>query len=868
MNRFKQLGFSVVVAGMLIGCGGSSSSDTSSSATLIDDFVQGVKVVYSNGSADAYTDANGNFPYTDGSVEFYVGDVKLGTVTAVPVDGKIFLQDIIGVPRTDTSNADVIKLGRFLQSLDSDPSTDAIEIDQTNFDLFEDPNDTQTDLLDSGTVVDTLLGNAGFSGKAIVSEEKARRHIENILEFHGVASTTPATLTFDDQASNISDGDTNVDIEADFELVFNDDIPRQYLTDSYFILTNDSDNSTVAVEFDTEIDSNGNFVVTITPLADLDNSTNYTLTIKNTIKNYAGTDIDLGGTTDKVITFSTEAAANLAPVANAGADQTVTSGTSVTLDASSSSDSDGTIASYSWAEGSTVLSTNSSFSKSDFSVGTHNITLTVTDDDGATSTDDVIVTVNAAANVIPVANAGADQTVTQGSTVTIDGSASSDSDGSIVSYQWMEGSTLLSNNASFTKSDFTVGTHTLALTVTDNNNGVHTDTVTITVNAAPAGGNTGGNTTNNPLIIDIDTTKAPLSYATNNSNTTDTEFSIKNTHIGSILSIDCENDGTQETTSLAYNTIYTCTYPSAGSYQVSIKEEAKNDSNYVGSALSFLDSNNKKETHKIVQVSSWGDIEWSNMQRLFAYANNLTGIASNAGVPNLTRATSLYGLFQYASSFNADLNLWNVSNIERMDFLFSGATSFNGNISSWDVSKVTNLAYTFFNASSFNQDISGWDVSSVQSMSWLFNNASSFNQYIGGWNVSSVLDMGRMFTNATAFNQDIGAWDVSSVTTMESMFQGALAFNQDISRWDVSNVTNMSMMFFGSNNSSSSFNQPIGAWDISSVTNISSMFQNATVFNQDLSNWMNTKNSSLSVNRGMYSWSGMSTANQATFPVD
>jgi len=85
---------------------------------------------------------------------------------------------------------------------------------------------------------------------------------------------------------------------------------------------------------------------------------------------------------------------NHQPVANAGADQNVTQGDSVTLDASGSSDSDGTISSYAWKEGSTVLSTSASFSKSDFTVGVHTITLTVTDNDGATDSDTVVVTVS------------------------------------------------------------------------------------------------------------------------------------------------------------------------------------------------------------------------------------------------------------------------------------------------------------------------------------------------------------------------------------------------------------------------------------------------------------------------------------------
>lgn len=77
------------------------------------------------------------------------------------------------------------------------------------------------------------------------------------------------------------------------------------------------------------------------------------------------------------------------PTANAGSDQSgVITGTNVTLNASASTD-DGSITSYVWKEGSTTLSTSVSFSKNDFSIGTHVITLIVTDNDGLKSVDTV-----------------------------------------------------------------------------------------------------------------------------------------------------------------------------------------------------------------------------------------------------------------------------------------------------------------------------------------------------------------------------------------------------------------------------------------------------------------------------------------------
>lgn len=68
-------------------------------------------------------------------------------------------------------------------------------------------------------------------------------------------------------------------------------------------------------------------------------------------------------------------------------------------------------------------------------------------------------------------------------TVTLDGSASFDPDGTIVSYQWHEGDTLLGNTAAL-QTDLAVGEHVLTLTMTDDDGLLATDTVVVTVKAA------------------------------------------------------------------------------------------------------------------------------------------------------------------------------------------------------------------------------------------------------------------------------------------------------------------------------------------------------------------------------------------------
>jgi hypothetical protein len=175
---------------------------------------------------------------------------------------------------------------------------------------------------------------------------------------------------------------------------------------------------------------------------------------------------------------------NHSPVANAGPDQTVNVGTKVTLDGSGSSDPDaGDVLIYSWKEGTSILGTVAKPPAVTLAAGIHTITLTVTDNSGATSSDDVVITV-VQPNRPPVANAGRDTTVEQntlaGAQVTLDGSASSDPDGDALTYVWMEGTTTIGTVMKPTVI-LSIGVHKIVLSVADGNGAVSSDIVVITV---------------------------------------------------------------------------------------------------------------------------------------------------------------------------------------------------------------------------------------------------------------------------------------------------------------------------------------------------------------------------------------------------
>ena len=184
--------------------------------------------------------------------------------------------------------------------------------------------------------------------------------------------------------------------------------------------------------------------------------------------------------------------ADQAPVANAGPDQTVNTGTAgVTLDGSSSSDPDNSdTLTYQWEQtgGIPVTLSSASAQKPSFtappSASSLTFKLTVSDST-LESTDSVTITVPDRA---PVAYAGPDKTVNANTTgVTLDGSASADPDsGDTLTYLWQQtgGTPVTLSSVSAQKPSFTAppsaGSLTFKLTVSDGTL-ESTDSVTITV---------------------------------------------------------------------------------------------------------------------------------------------------------------------------------------------------------------------------------------------------------------------------------------------------------------------------------------------------------------------------------------------------
>lgn len=204
---------------------------------------------------------------------------------------------------------------------------------------------------------------------------------------------------------------------------------------------------------------------------------------------------DKGASSSDEISVTVKPAPNKPPVANAGGNKTITLPQNNLSIFGSGEDSDGTIEIYQWTKvsGPTLTMTgadNAELKLSDMIEGTYTFVLVVTDNRGATSSDEIKVIVKPAPNQSPEAYAGNDKTISLPNDVlTIEGSGE-DPDGIIISYLWTKesGPEVRMEDVNTTRlrlSHLLEGTYIFRLTVTDNKGATATDDVKVTVKLPP-----------------------------------------------------------------------------------------------------------------------------------------------------------------------------------------------------------------------------------------------------------------------------------------------------------------------------------------------------------------------------------------------
>src|SRR5688500_17239450 len=189
---------------------------------------------------------------------------------------------------------------------------------------------------------------------------------------------------------------------------------------------------------------------------------------------------------------------NNPPIAHAGRDTAIILPLdSISLNGNASTDPDGTITSYKWAKisgpvSSDIIEPDSSKTLvKTLVVGVYKFELTVTDNGGLSAKDTVQIAVNegAQSNQPPIANAGADRTITLPTdTVALDGSGSTDPDNNISNYSWTKISgpssfNITNANAAQTQvTNLAEGVYKFVLKITDAGGLFSNDTIQVTIN--------------------------------------------------------------------------------------------------------------------------------------------------------------------------------------------------------------------------------------------------------------------------------------------------------------------------------------------------------------------------------------------------
>ena len=213
--------------------------------------------------------------------------------------------------------------------------------------------------------------------------------------------------------------------------------------------------------------------------------------------------VDNGGKRDSARMTILAITANVSPTADAGADQEIPFGTTSATLVGSGNDPDGTIVAYQWTNVysynpyNIVSPSQATTVINGLGTGVFKFQLRVTDNQGATAVDTVQIIVDSVIYpspgwITPVANAGADQTITLPTNSTsVTASASTSASGFVVGWLWEK----ISGPATYTigsptsetttLSNLVQGTYVFRLTVTDNRDFTGTDEVTITVRHQP-----------------------------------------------------------------------------------------------------------------------------------------------------------------------------------------------------------------------------------------------------------------------------------------------------------------------------------------------------------------------------------------------
>ncbi len=182
----------VALTFLLSACGGGSDDSSpaptagSVSGFLVDANISGADYVC--GSTRGVTTPSGAYTCPAGSrVQFYIGSMYLGATTLPTVDNIIYPQDLLGLDRSNFTDANLTKLTRFIQSLDDNSTAGVLTLNQATKEKFtltqslSDMNDTE---------ISTLCSENNIT---YIDEATAMNHLKESMKDILIASFDPSS---------------------------------------------------------------------------------------------------------------------------------------------------------------------------------------------------------------------------------------------------------------------------------------------------------------------------------------------------------------------------------------------------------------------------------------------------------------------------------------------------------------------------------------------------------------------------------------------------------------------------------------------------------------------------------------------------
>jgi hypothetical protein len=449
----------VISVSGLVACGGgggSSNTATERTGVFLDSAVEGLN--YRTATRSGQTNASGEFLYVDGeTITFSIGSIDLPEVEA---NSTLTPLDLAGT--TEVGSPVVSNILVLLQSLDADgdPGNGIKILDEAHIAASAVTNeinfDVATTTFRANPSVVALVTSSGSVNSSLVTVDAATSHFQSTLASNNVA---PVANAGPNQIVLVSSG---VTLDGSGSSDANDDT----LTYLWTLKSKPSSSAASLPEAN---------AVKTTFVPDVAGSYVFSLVVSDGELSSRGSVVSI-----------TAGESNLPPVADAGVNQNVSTSSVVKLNGALSSDANGDSLSYAWtlvskpagissdsaASLSNADTVNPSFTAD--KAGTYVIRLIV--NDGTLDSEASTVTIVASdSNIAPVANAGPDQNVSIASSVYLDGSASSDANGDLLSYTWTitskpNGSSASLSSSSVVNPSFTAdkaGTYVLSLKVSD-----------------------------------------------------------------------------------------------------------------------------------------------------------------------------------------------------------------------------------------------------------------------------------------------------------------------------------------------------------------------------------------------------------------